>query len=55
MSNKKEKGALKTILHLGLVLELGQELLTLGTGGLEVTNHVESSCDTVSVQFRYKH
>lgn len=44
MSNKKGKGRLKTILHLGLVLELGQDLLTLGAGRLEVTNHVESSC-----------
>jgi hypothetical protein len=43
ISNKKEKGRFKTILHLGLVGELGQDLLTLGAGGGEVTNHVEGS------------
>lgn len=31
------------ILHLGLALELGHDLLTLGAGRVEVANHVESS------------
>lgn len=41
MSNKKEKGRFKAILHLGIVGEFSQDLLTLGTSGSQVTNHVE--------------
>jgi len=41
MSNKKEKGRFKAILHLGIVGEFSQDLLTLGTSGGQVTNHVE--------------
>lgn len=41
MSNKKGKGRFKAILHLGIVGEFSQDLLTLGTSGGQVTNHVE--------------
>lgn len=41
MSNKKEKERFKAILHLGIVGEFSQDLLTLGTSGGQVTNHVE--------------
>lgn len=41
---EKDASANTHILHLGgTALELGQNLLGLGLGGLEVTNHVESS------------